>query len=119
MNTIKVNKQELLAILKKNRDNHHAVFEEAFEGYRKESIRIHEENLKTLKGNKRVIVAFYETAPQDHTADYNVVIRMLEMDVGNTVDLNQQQFTNYVDDNWNWKQQWTISNSKYAASLSQ
>ncbi len=117
MRTIKVEKKALLEIIKKNRDNHRAVYEEAFEGYRKESIRIHEENLKALKSGKKVIVAFYEQAPQDHTNDYNLVIRMLEMDVDTTVELDQQQFTNYVDDNWNWKQQWTTSNAKYSATI--
>lgn len=118
MKTIKVNKTELLTIIKKNRDNHHAVYEEAFEGYRKECIRILEQNLVALKSGKKVIVSFYEQAPQDHTNEYNLVIRMLEMDVDETVDLDQQQFSNYVDDNWNWKQNWTTSNTKYAASLS-
>ena len=117
MKTIKVKKTELLTILKNNRDKHHAVFEEAWEGYRKESIRIHEENLKTLKSGKKVVVAFYEQPPQDHTDDYDVVIRMLEMDVDNHVELDQQQFQNYIDDDWNWKQSWVTSNSKYSATV--
>lgn len=118
MRTINVDKEELLAIIKKNRDNHRAVYEEAFEGYRKECIRILEENLKLLRSGKKVAVVFYEQAPQDHTNDYNLVIRMLEMDVSKQVELDVQQFTNYVDDNWNWKQQFVTSNAKYAASLS-
>lgn len=117
MRTIKVEKKTLLEIIKKNRDNHRAIYEEAFEGYRKESIRIHEENLKLLKSGKKVIVAFFEQAPQDHTNDYNLVIRMLEMDVDHNVELDQQQFQNYVDDNWNWKHQWSINNAKYSATL--
>jgi hypothetical protein len=118
MHSIKVDKKELLATIKKNRDNHHSVYEEAFEGYRKECIRILEENLKLLKSGKKVVVAFFEQAPQDHTGEYNMVIRMLEMDVDPIVELDQQQFSNYVDDNWNWKQHWNLSNTKYAASLS-
>lgn len=118
MRTIKVDKAELLATIKKNRDNHRAIYEEAFEGYRKECIRILEENLKALKSGKKVIVAFYEQAPQDHTNDYNLVIRMLEMDVDTTVELDLQQFQNYVDDNWNWKHQFVASNAKYSDTLS-
>lgn len=117
MKTIKVDKTELLEIIKRNRSNHRAIYEEAFEGYRKESIRIHEENLKSLRSGKKVIVAFYEQAPQDHTDDYNLIIRMLEMSIDPFVDLDQQQFSNYVDDNWSWKQQWSASNSKYTSPL--
>lgn len=117
MRTITVEKKKLLEILKKNRDSHRSVFEEAWNGYRAESIRVHEQNLALLKSGKKVIVAFYEQAPQDHTKDYDLVIRMLEMDTGVEVELDQQQFSNYVDDEWNWKQQWSTSNAKYSATL--
>lgn len=118
MRTITVNKDKLLKILKTNRANHRDVYEEAFEGYRQECIRILEQNLSNLRSGKKVIVQFYEQAPQDHTDDYDRVIRMLEMEISDTVELDQQQFVNYVDDEWNWKQSWTVSNAKYAASLS-
>ncbi len=117
MKTIEVNKTKLLEIIKKNRDAHRALFEEAWEGYRQESIRVHEENLKALRSGKKVAVVFYEQAPQDHTKDYDLVIRMLEMDISSTIELDQQQFSNYVDDNWNWKQQWVGGNAKYSATL--
>lgn len=118
MKIITVSKSRLLDILKKNRENHRSVYEEAFAGYRNECIRVLEQNLKALKDGKKVVVQFYEQAPQDHTGDYDRVIRMLGMEVSDTVELDQQQFSNYVDDDWNWKQSWTVSNAKYAASLS-
>jgi len=118
MDTIKVSKTSLLGIIKKNRDNHRAIYEEAFEGYRGECIRILEQNLDNLKSGKRVVVSFFEQAPQDHTKDYDLAIRMLEMSVDNEVELDQREFMNYVDDNWAWKQQWVGSNAKYSNTLS-
>jgi RNA binding exosome subunit len=117
MDTITVDKTKLLDILKKNRTTHKAIYEEAFEGYRLECIRILEANLKNLHSKKKVIVSFYEQAPQDQTKDYDLIIRMLEMEVGSTIDLNQQQFANYVDDNWNWKHIWTTNNAKYSSTI--
>lgn len=118
MDTVKVAKHQLLNIIKKNRDNHRAIYEEAFEGYRTECIRILEENLNNLKSGKRVVVSFFEQAPQDHTNDYNLAIRMLEMSVDIEIDLDTREFMNYVDDNWSWKQQWVGSNAKYSNTLS-
>lgn len=113
MQSVKVDKVELLNILKANRSTHFVAFQKAFEGYRQECIRILEKNLESLRTNKNVVVHFYEQAPQDQTKNYDIVIKMLEMSVDSEVELSIQEFQNYVNDEWNWKQAWTTSNSKY------
>lgn len=113
MKTIKVSKAKLINIITANRQKHREQFDLAFEGYRKECIRIMEQNLDLLKSGKRVQVSFLERAPQDHTEDYDRVIQMLEMSVDEHVEIEQQEFSNYVQDDWDWRRSWSASNSKY------
>lgn len=113
MQSVKILKTKLQKIIKTNRDNHSSVYEKAFEGYRLECIKILEANLTNLKNGKKVVVAFYEQAPQDHTKDYDVVLKMLDLSEDSVIELTQQEFQQYVNDEWTWKQHWATSNSKY------
>jgi len=119
VNPIKVEKANLLETLKTNRDAHRAVVEEAWEGYKNESIRQLEAQLARAKKGDRKQIFVSLTMPQDHTDDYDRAIAMLELDVEPYVMLDEHDFTSYVQDDWGWKQQWTQTNSAYAASLLQ
>jgi hypothetical protein len=41
--------------------------------------------------------------PESHMGDYARVLKMLEMDIKPEIMLDEQQFANYVMDEWNWK----------------
>lgn len=116
MKTVTVSKQKLQIIVSENRNKHRAQFEEAFEGYRKECIALLSRNLDDLKSGRKVEVRFYEVAPQDHTGDYDTVLNMLSMSVDDNIELTHQEFQQYVEDDWNWREQWNASNMKYMAS---
>lgn len=113
MESVKLNRKQLLKVIKENRAKHWEVFERAFEGYRRECIKVLEQNLDLLKQSRTKAVRFTEVAPQDHTSDYDRVILMLEMSVEKVVELSQREFQQYVQDDWQWKQAWSLSNSKY------
>jgi hypothetical protein len=117
MRTVKVKAVDLLKILKLNRAGHRENYEKAFDGYRKECIRVLEQNLNLLKEGKKQAVQFSEIPPDDHTEDYDRVIAMLEMSVDKTIELTASDFAQYVQDNWVWKHSWTASNSKYSEAL--
>ena len=53
--------------------------------------------------------------PHDHTDDYDTVIAMLEMCVDEVVEIDMQEFDNYVRDNWQWKANWSASNALYSS----
>ena len=116
MKTVKLLKAELLDIITKNRNGHRAEFEKAFEGYRKECIHLLEQNLKSLKERNGHIVRFTEFPPEDHTDDYDRVLLMLKMSVDDKVELDARDFARFVQDDWEWKEQWSLSNSKYTNS---
>ncbi len=56
--------------------------------------------------------------PEDHTRDYDRRIKMYEMDIDDTIEMTEQEFAQYVLDDWGWKQAWTTSNTAYLAASS-
>lgn len=114
MDTIKVKKEELLSKLKENRTNHRQMFETAQKGYKEMVIEELEKQLDNARKGKTVNTNIHLVAPKDQTKDYDRAIAMLEMDAtGDLVELDQSEFSNYVLDDWSWKQQFTLSNSAY------
>lgn len=113
MKTVRINKGDLVEKLTANRKNHRAQFEKAFEGYRQECIKLLTENLNLLKDGRNIVVKFYEQAPEDHTDDYDTILNMLNMSVDTSIELTHQEFQQYVEDNWNWRENWAASNMKY------
>lgn len=116
MKPITVKKDELLATLKANRDAHRKIFEEALEGYRTEAIRLLEEHIDRIKSGKPKRVYVTIPYPEDHTEDYDNAIAMLEMDIGDTIQLDEESFLHYVRDQWQWKRQFLTSNAFYSAT---
>ena len=114
MQSIKVSKATLLAVLVKNRAAHRAMYEEALDGYRKEVIKQLDAQLNRAKAGKRVNLAFALYEPQDQTKDYDRAIGMLEMSLEDDILLAENDFKCYVMDDWSWKQQFLASNSTYS-----
>jgi hypothetical protein len=118
MESITVNKADLLAKLQENRDNHRAEFLKALDGWRitaeAESTKLAEE----AKAGKLKLAFLSLPRPEDHTSDYDRRIQMYEMDINTTVELEEHEFAQYVQDDWGWRKQWTTSNSTYMAASS-
>ncbi len=53
----------------------------------------------------------------DRTRDYDRVISMLKMDLTDTVELSESDYSQYVLDDWQWKRQFLGSNRAYSANL--
>lgn len=111
--TIQVSKGELLAALKENREKHAAAFEKAKAGYIKVMRQSLEKHLQDLRRGEMIHRIISDAPPDDHTADYDDVISMMEWAKGGEVELTQQQFKQYVKDDWGWKDSWVTSNTAY------
>lgn len=115
---VTVRKLELLKVLQENRAKHRRVFEAALKGYRKEALKQLDELVRELKAGHTPLVRMVLPLPQDHTSDYDRVIRMLGMHVSDDFTLPEQEFAWYVEDDWAWKRQFlSISNSYAAAAV--
>lgn len=109
-----VDREKVLAILKTNREEHAEIVAEAREGYVEQARKALEKRLGQIKEGKVVNLTFSLNPPQDHTEDYDTVIKMLEMHVEKTVTLDSQQFRQYVEDNWNWKSGFIVGSARYS-----
>lgn len=114
MNSVRVDKHDLIRKVKINRDAHRQKSAEAYEGYRKEAIARMEIVLLSAKAgqpfnlNDVIIVK-----PQDYTSSYDAVLGMLEMSKDADVVLEHQDYMRYVQDEWEWKHSWTASTGAY------
>jgi len=118
MKNTTVKKDELLAKVRENREAHQKLSREASTGYRAALLDVLETGVATLKGGKDVdashIAGLLHDKPNDHTKDYDRVIGMLEMHTEDEVTLDARDFGRYVQDEWEWKDQWLTSNASYS-----
>jgi hypothetical protein len=118
MEIIKVNRLHLLETLKKNRELHSEEYKLAEKGYWLQIEDALKAALKEIrKTGKTNVNKFYGmSAPQDHTKDYDVVIKMLEFSVDEIIELDHNRFQQYVMDNWSWSTTTKSINTFYASA---
>lgn len=109
-----INKSELRTVLVQNREGHREKFLAAQEAYRARVIFILDAKLKDAREGRDIDLAFRMPVPQDHTDDYDREIRMLDMEVGDTVVLREHEFDQLVMDNWSWTPAFAATNAVYA-----
>lgn len=117
MQTVTVEKNELLKILRENRKTHIQLYKEAVEGWKTDAMDQYQTAIKVLEDENKVTTHFDLQKPESHVKDYDRVIRMLEMSVDDEIELSSHEFEQYVQDEWGWKDLFVTSNAKYAASL--
>lgn len=113
MKTIKVNKNELLTVLKKNKEQHVKEYKKALRGYRIQAAESLTKELKNIKDGRDFNTYFSLSKPVSYEKEYATVIGMLEMDLLTEVELDMTEFTKYVNDDWSWKSSFSASNSTY------
>jgi len=108
--------KKLIEILEKNKEEHRADFLEAVEGYKKEAIKTLETQIEKVKGNKKLPKVYVNMPiPEDHTSDYERIIRLLQLDDRPSIELEEFEFTQYVMDDWGWKNEWISNTLSYTS----
>ena len=103
MRTVTVGRAALLDKLRVNREQHRAIFESAIDGYRNMIVAELEQRIDDLKKGKEIDRIIRLEAPVDHTEDYDRVILMAEMNISDEIELDEDNFAQYVMDQWRWK----------------
>jgi hypothetical protein len=113
---VTVKKEELLNAIRKNRETHRESFLKAQKGYRETVIKALDQTLAEAREGQRFVLERITALvmPQEHTTDYDRVIKMLEMCVADEVTVTEQQFSQYVLDDWGWKKQFITTNARYS-----
>ena len=123
MREVKVLRSVLLEKVRENREKHIKDYHDACEGYKAQAIQRIDEVMGDIKSRierlrqgqviELVAVSFGLNVPRSHEKDYDQVIAMLQMSVDDTLTVRSDEFACYVMDDWEWKAEWTHSNSMY------
>lgn len=119
--TMKVNVEKLLTTLATNRERHLKDYEKAKRGWKKllakelAQLQADLEADKSLDSNRLYLK---NRKPEHYLKEYDEAIHMLSYGKADNpvIELDQEQFRAYVDDEWTWKTQWEASNTSYIAA---
>lgn len=120
MRSVKMKKEELLAIVRENKAKHVSEYEEAVNDYKALAIKVMKANLKLANTgdlDKLKEVKAMPTAPVSYENDYNRAARMLELSVEDIIELEDDVFNQLVLDEWSWKRAFSVSNSFYKTMI--
>lgn len=116
MNAVKINRIELLQIVRENKEIHIKDVQESIKDYKKAAIKLTKENLELAKtGNIESIskIRSMPSKPVSYESAYARAIRMLELSVDEVIEVEEDVFNQLVLDEWNWKHSFTASTALY------
>jgi hypothetical protein len=113
--TVKLNKKELLAKVQANRATHAQEVAVAKELYAKKFVEEAQRVLTLAQEGKEYIHNIKVVTPVDHVKEYDHVIAMLEMSVEDLIELTTSEFAQFVLDEWTWRAHAHLANSTYLA----
>jgi hypothetical protein len=116
MHAVKVNRIELLGIVRGNLEKHIKEFNESVEDYKSAAIKLAESNLELAKSgdlDKISRIRLVPQKPSSYEQNYNRAIRMLELSVEDTIEVEEDVFNQLVLDEWAWKNAFVASGALY------
>ena len=115
MDKVKVDKNDLLSVLKTNRDKHEKDYNDAMGGYRLVAEAQLKKVLKKVKSGEKFSLYFRDLhEPDSHIKEYQNVIDMLEVSSDQFVQISMEDYLKYYKNEWNWCTSWKFHNSGYA-----
>ena len=115
MQEITVDKADLIAKIRANRDEHRSMFIKAQERYRDAMIAELDRALEEAREGKKIRRSFALPVPEDHTDEFNTAIEMLEWEQGDSVQLDHLDFQRYVQNRWQWAASFAANTQSYLA----
>jgi hypothetical protein len=116
MRSVKVEKNELLGIVRDNKKKHIKEYNESVKDYKAAAVKVATEHVELAMTGDLEQIAKIKAMPQKPTSyekDYERAIRMLELSVEDTIELEEDIFNQLVLDEWHWKNAFVASNSLY------
>jgi hypothetical protein len=102
MKDVVIKKTELLDILKKNLAMHKDLYDSAAAAFREKYMaELNKMLLKSAESNDFQMSVNLQK-PENREDDYEVAIRMLEVECRDEVTLEEQEFAKYVLNKWHW-----------------
>lgn len=115
METIRVNKADLLTKLQTNRQEHREIFKKAQAAYREQMIEELDRALREARQGGKIVRGFTLPVPEDHTDDFDTAIEMLGWELEDEVELGLHEFKQYVQNEWGWQRSFHSNTVSYVA----
>lgn len=118
MHSVKMDRKELLAIVKENKEKHIAEHIESIEGYKQAVVKVCKHNLKMANTGdvEKFNFAHMPRKPQTYEDSYTRAIRMLELSVDETIEVEEHVFNQLVLDEWAWKHDFATVAAMYKSA---
>lgn len=116
MRNVRLNKDELLKVVRQNKEKHVAAYQEAVEDYKVAAVKLALNNLKLARTGELAKMAKTRSlpaAPMSYEDNYTQAIAMLEMSVDDVIELEAMIFNQLVLDKWDWKSRFAESAMLY------
>jgi uncharacterized protein YdeI (YjbR/CyaY-like superfamily) len=116
MRSVKINKKELLTIVRENKEKHVKEYAESVADYKTAAVKVaaeHVELATTGELPKIAKIRAMPAAPISYEKEYDRAIRMLELSVDKEIEVEEDVFNQLVLDEWAWKHQFVASASLY------
>lgn len=118
MRDVRIKKTELREIVATNREKHIKEYAEGYTAFQ----QLFLQQLDTLRHNaERGEFSLLDLQrlqrPVSHEKDYDRALRMLELEVNDTITLDEEGMRNLVMDEWSWSEHFTASNKLYRDSV--
>jgi hypothetical protein len=103
LSTVRVSKDFLLEKLETNRKEHKAIYEKAMQGWHLQIIDTLKKELKKVKIDKEYQPKCFVVKPGNHVKEYDRTIDLLKASLDEEFVLTSSEFSQYVRDEWGWK----------------
>lgn len=113
MDSITVNKDQLLTTITANRDTHRDQFLTAQKRYREVVIEELDKRLDAARTGGVINLGFALPEPKDYTESYDTAIEMLQWELEDTVVLDEMSFRRFVLNKWEWAAQFAGTTQVY------
>ena len=120
MKTVKIKREELLAVVRENKEKHIAEYNESVEDFKKAVVVITKNNLKLVNTGELDSIAKVKNlpaVPNSYEQSYTRAIRMLELSIEDIIELDDTTFNQLVLDEWGWKSNFQLSGSLYKSLI--
>lgn len=111
-----VKKEQLLEILKKNREEHSEIYTVAVAKYKEsliEELTKHLEKAKISTEPTRVFISL--PVPEEHLSDYDRAIKMVGLDTRDVIELSEEDSAHLIDNEWGWARSFFANSASYLA----
>jgi fibronectin type 3 domain-containing protein len=116
MNSVKMDRKELLSIVKDNATKHLKEYNEATEDYKVAVVKLAKANLKLANSGDLEQIKKIKSVPHhpiNYSDNYARATRMLELSVEDTIEVEEHIFSQLVLDEWSWKQSFAAAGALY------